>query len=120
MFIKMFSLAVAVATIGCAAGSQAAPASSPPYASEAVSVRVSLADLDLNTSAGAKTSLRRIHNAAKQVCGEEPGPPEFEARHAYQGCMDDAVDRAVDHLGNPIVAALNGGRQTAVMASNGR
>ena len=109
----------AVAAIGCAAGIHAAPSSHPIYASETVSVRVKLADLNLATPAGAAAGLRRIHIAAREACGPDEGFAFFELRRIYQRCVDDSVDHAVDRLGNPIVSALNGGHRSAVMASNG-
>ena len=115
---KVLPMIVAVAAIGCAAGSHAASSSHPAYASETVSVRVKLADLDLASSAGAAAGLRRIHNAAKEICGPDESFGGFEMGRVYRACVKDSVDRAVARLDNPIVAALNGGRQSAVLASN--
>lgn len=116
---KMLSTIAAVAAMGCAAGSHAAPAPRQVYGSEYVSVRVRLADLDLASPAGAEAGLRRIHNAAREVCGPDSDSEFFEMRRIHEACMDDVVSRAVDRLGNPVVSALNGGRRSAVMASNG-
>ena len=109
----------AVAAIGCGAGVHAASASHQAYGSEVVSVRVKLADLDLANPAGAAVGLRRIHQAAKEICGSEPSFGDLDMGRIYRACVDDAVDHAVDRLGNPMVAALNGGRGSAVLASNG-
>jgi UrcA family protein len=121
MFYKIvLPMVVAVAAIGCAGGALAAPSPHPVYASETVSVRVKLADLDLANPAGAAASLRRIHQAAKEICGPDESFRPFELGRIYRACIKDTVDRAVDRLGNPMVSALNGGRQSAVLASNGR
>jgi UrcA family protein len=106
----MLPLIAAVAAIGCAAGSHAAPASRQAYGSEAVSVRVRLADLDLANPAGAEAGLRRIHNAAREICGPDSDFEFSEVRRIHEACMLDVVDRAVARLGNPTVSA---------MASNG-
>ena len=116
---KLFPMIAAVAAVGCGAGVHAASASHQAYGSEVVSVRVKLADLDLANPAGAAAGLRRIHQAAKEICGPEPGLAVLEMRQIYRNCIDDAVDHAVDRLGNPIVSAMNGGNRSAVMASNG-
>ena len=110
---------VAVAAIGSAAGGQAAPSAHPDYGFEPVSVKVKMADLDLANPAGAAVGLRRIHQAAKEICGPDVGFAPIEVQRIYRACIDDAVNRAVDRLGNPLVSALNSGGRSAVMASNG-
>ena len=77
--------------------------------SDTVSVKVSMADLDLGSQAGAAVALRRIDNAARIVCGEEPAMRDMDRAVAYRACMKATVGHAVDTLGNPIVFALNGG-----------
>jgi UrcA family protein len=79
--------------------------------SDTVSVKVSVADLDLGSQAGAAVALRRINNAAKIVCGDEPPIRDMDRGGDYHTCMTTTVGRTVDSLGNPIVSALNGGHR---------
>ena len=68
--------------------------------------RVSYADLNLRTEAGARTLLGRIQGAAKKVCSPEPAPPDLTDQADYKTCLHDAQDGAVAELGNPRVSAL--------------
>jgi len=109
----------AFAALGLAASAHAAGSSNDP---DAVSVKVSIGDLNLGSTIGAKTALQRIRHAAKDICGEAPDPRAIEMGRQYAGCMDDTVNRAVASLDNPTVTALNGGhgQATTVLASNAR
>jgi UrcA family protein len=115
----MIPMIAAVAAIGCAAGAHAAPYSPTAYASETVSVRVKLADLDLANPAGAAAGLQRIHNAAREICGPDESFGPLEMQRIYRGCISHTVDHAVEGLGNPMLSALNGRQRSSVMASNG-
>jgi UrcA family protein len=87
---------------------------------ETVSVKVSFADLNLSTEAGAKIMLQRIRNAAKEVCGTESDDP-IDRMFEYLPCVNGTTDRAVARFHNPIVTALNSGKnasQPTALASN--
>jgi UrcA family protein len=120
MFAKtaIASLA-AIAALGFAATTHASPVgerSSDP----AVSVNVSVAGLDLSNPAGAKIVLRRIHNAAETICGDQPDI-RLTARFAlYQSCVKSTVDRTVASLDSPLVTALNGGQPGAIAVADRR
>lgn len=90
---------------------QAAIAQTPPdyKASEAVSY----ADLDLGTSDGARTLLRRIDFAAKRVCGPEPShsPLQPHLTAFYQRCVMDSVDATVARIDSPLLTAMRGEQQ---------
>jgi UrcA family protein len=82
----------------------------PDYkASEAVSY----ADLDLGTSHGARTLLRRIDLAAKRVCGPEPShsPLQPHVSAFYQRCVMDSVDATVARIDAPLLTAMRGEQQ---------
>jgi UrcA family protein len=114
MFTKTtLTTLAALAALGFAASAHAAPAMSPPSGPGAISVQVSIADLNLGGGAGAKAALRRIRNAARDVCVDELNP---------LACMKDTIDRAVAALDNPIVTALNTGRgrPATVLAASSR
>jgi len=108
-----FATLVGLAALGFAAGADAGPAMSPTSDRDAVSVKVSFADLDASGEAGAKALLKRIQNAARDICGSELNP---------FACRSDTVDRAVASLGNPAVTALKAGhdRSPTVLAARGR
>ncbi len=68
--------------------------------------RVSFADLDLSTDAGARTLYRRIQGAARNVC------PIVDIRDLARSiearaCRREAIDRAVLAVGSPRLAAVS-------------
>ncbi|MGA0601988.1 UrcA family protein [Caulobacter sp. KR2-114] len=71
-----------------------------------VMVRVSVADLNLDTTAGARTALHRLTVAAREVCSPEPAVTELVRWDRYKTCVRGKVDQAVAELGAPGVAAL--------------
>jgi UrcA family protein len=93
---------LAIALAASAASAVAAPAG------EQVSARVRVADLNLQNEAGAQVALRRIHQAARVVCGGEPDQRELARRASFQACLRDTVDRTVAAAHSPALAALNG------------
>jgi UrcA family protein len=74
-------------------------------------VIVQVGDLDTTTESGADRALHRIRRAAQDVCDASPGLRSHEERRAARACIQDAMSRAVDDFGDPMVAArFNGGR----------
>jgi UrcA family protein len=105
----------ALAILGFAGGVHAAPNPS----SDASSVRLSLADLDLGREEGAKAALQRIRDAARRVCDDEPFTRAVDLTHPYVDCLNATVDHAVGVLDSPRVTALNAhGKPPKVMAAN--
>ena len=86
--VAVFSAAVALTA---AANAQAA---SNLAETEQVSVRVSLADLDLHKDAGANVALRRIRTAAKTVCGNESQLSGLNRYIPYVACVRSTVSVA--------------------------
>jgi UrcA family protein len=80
----------------------AEPAAAPP------SVRVSFADLDLSSEAGAQAMLSRIRRAAAQACQQVSTNvgPDFEAMSRFDACRRGAIERSVRKLAAPVVSAL--------------
>jgi UrcA family protein len=72
---------------------------------------VRFGDLDLTTQKGVATLQRRIANAAREVC---PQPESRDlSRMAYaHACQNQAIDRAVRAIGNPMLADRTATRQT--------
>jgi len=77
-------------------------------------VTVRYGDLDISTTAGAKTLYQRIRRAARNVCGPEE---EFElglnARRYWYSCFQSAVNGAVDKVHSPLLRALHRQRTPA-------
>src|SRR5215467_8264036 len=80
----------------------------------AKSIRVSYADLDLSTQAGATTLFNRIRGAARQVCGDEG--TTYTDHVIWQGCIKRAVGDAVATVNNPRLTALYQGKSPSVTA----
>jgi UrcA family protein len=83
---------------------QAGPAISPDP--EIATAKVSLADLDLRSEAGAAVGLRRIEMASEKVCGGQPDVRLIQRQASYKACVAVTMDRAVTSLGSPRVTAL--------------
>lgn len=104
----------AIAALGFVSTAQAADDSST------VSVRVSYSDLNLSSPAGAQAVLRRITQAAKGICGAEPGINDLSSHQAYGRCVKQIVDHSVTSLDKPMVTAMNAGQTASQVASSGR
>jgi UrcA family protein len=117
MFAKtaVASLA-AIAALGFAAVTHAAPVADRSSDSDATSVNVSIAGLDLSNPAGAKVVLQRIRAAAQTVCGGEPDIRLTERFTLYQSCLKTTVDGAVASLASPLVTAMNAGPSPVMVA----
>jgi UrcA family protein len=76
---------------------------------------VSYADLDLSTTDGARTLLRRIDLAAQRVCGPEPShsPLQPHLTAFYGSCVRDSVDVTVARINSPLLSAMNGEQKPA-------
>ncbi len=101
------ALAVA-ALLGCVAAGQPALARAAAPDSDQVSIKVSYADLNLDSRAGAEALLRRVGQAAESVCGSRPSD-HLDDLMIYRACVRGVADRAVANLGHPLVSALNAG-----------
>jgi UrcA family protein len=89
---------------------------------EARSTVVKFGDLNLETPQGVAALYRRIHNAAKQVCGVVPEDNVFLEAAAQEGkCMAESEARAIDDIHNVALEAYYSkktGRAMPVLASN--
>lgn len=107
------SLLAAAIAVGATSAAVAAPAQ------ERVSVRVPVADLNLQSEAGARVALRRITKAASAICGDAPDSREIARAAMFQECVRSAVDQTVADAGSPALAALNGSPlRSATLAAN--
>jgi UrcA family protein len=108
------TLAVA-ATLAFGATAQAATLS--PSGTETVSVRVSVADLDLHQEAGLAAAHKRIHRAAILVCGNESASSGLALYAASGSCRKTAFDDAVADLDTQVAstsAPRSSSRETAL------
>jgi UrcA family protein len=72
---------------------------------------VKYADLKVDTPAGADALYRRIHSAARRVCGYDA--TSLWGPSVWQNCVRPAVDVAVTKVNNPLLTALHTGRKPA-------
>jgi UrcA family protein len=103
---------LAAATIAVGAPALAAPRP------DGISVRVRVADLDIQSRAGAQAALQRIRRAATVVCGGEPDGRALDRQPPFNACVRAAADETVAQSGSPALAALNGtARPSAMLAA---
>ena len=69
-------------------------------------MRVNLAGLDLDTTAGAKAALGRIHASAEVFCDDVQGRQSLERQSVVQQCIAQMTRKSVDALHAPTVNAL--------------
>ena len=121
MFAKpSLATLAALAILGYAATARAAPVSVSSPDPAVMSITVSVADLNLDNRAGAKTALQRIHAAAKTVCGQEPDIGAVERLSMYDSCIRTSTERAVASLDSPAATAMNGSPSAAMVVANRR
>ncbi len=75
-----------------------------PDAPDTVSVKVNIADLNLETRAGAHTMLERLKAATRNICGPAPRPVDIGAMSAYHACFDETLTGSVKAAGSPLVS----------------
>lgn len=107
---------VGAAMIAAAVGPGAATAfaASPD---DPVSIKVSIADLNMASEAGAKEALARIQYAANQACGGDTSDQSLGEQMQFRACAKQAVQRAVTAVNQPALTAVSQGRHVTAMAS---
>jgi len=100
---------LALAGVLCLVGTVPALASTPEN-----SITVSYSDLDLSTSAGARTLYGRIQFAAKRVCGYEG--TDVLSQAIWRKCFHGSVGDAVAKVNSPLLTAVATGRSPAMTA----
>jgi UrcA family protein len=86
-------------------------AASPEYTT--LSVKVSFADLDLSTNAGAATLYKRIQIAANQVCGSYNERRGMKFYQDWKTCRSQAVANAVAKVDRPTLTAVHSNKTGA-------
>jgi len=97
--------AALAAIAGCmvAAGASSAGAATSP--TDALSIVVRYADLDITTKQGASALYRRITVAAKHVCPVTDNR-DLQRSSEMSSCQQQAIARAVHTVSSPLLAAL--------------
>lgn len=95
---------LAAAAVFAVAAMVSTPASARPL--ERFATPVSYADLNLDNRAGADVMISRIESAAREGCGARFGRIGLREHLSLRACMRGSADRAVTHLGHPLVTAL--------------
>jgi UrcA family protein len=75
-------------------------------------MHVAYGDLNLNSTAGAREMIYRIHNAAIQFCDDVDRHDPSRRTDMISGCEKTMTSLAVKQLDAPLVAALYEERQT--------
>ena len=97
MSVRSLFLAAAVA-LGTAASAQASPALTASPGDDQLSVRVSVADLDLRKDAGASAALQRIRRAAAMICNSETLSSGIGGDRRFRACLDAKAGDAASAL----------------------
>ncbi len=95
----------ALAALACALGSVQAFANRDIY--ETLSVKVSYADLNLDSVAGATALYSRIKWAARQVCSSNAGGTPIDRYRGWKQCFDGSVSDAVAKVNSPLLTAMH-------------
>ena len=82
-----------------------------------VSIKVSIADLNMASEAGARTALRRLQYAADEACGGDIADQTLGEQMQFRTCAKQALQRAVEAINQPALTAVSQGRHVTAMAS---
>lgn len=80
---------------------------------------VTYGDLNVNSGAGADALIRRIDNAAEQVCGSNDGRTTTRQAQINRACETEATENGVYDTGQPVVIARYEGSGYAVIEDGG-
>lgn len=105
---RKLHLAIATAAIL----SFAAPAFAQSQPEERV---VTYGDLNLNSAAGADALVRRIDNAAEQVCGVNDGRTNTRQAYINRACERETTENGVYDTNHPVVIARYEGTGYAII-----
>jgi len=101
--------------------------SNPPQPKEQLigKAKVDLTDLDLRNPADARILLDRLEQAAWRACGGDPKlnnsyrtRPE-QTLKVYEECRENAVKRAIDQIGAPLLAQAYAEEASRTAAASG-
>ena len=99
--VIFFGIAGMCFALSAQAGDGAAPGTTRTQ------VVVTYDDLNLASTAGARTLYARLKSAAQQACGSRPIGHDLQGYMAYQSCYDSALEKAVRKIDNANLQALH-------------
>jgi UrcA family protein len=102
---KRAALAVVVAATGMLVNVALAAEPKGPFAVPELAVKYG--DLDLTSPQGVQVLHRRLTAAAERVCPRTDGRISAPDKAAARECRKQAVERAVQEIGSPELAALH-------------
>jgi UrcA family protein len=76
-------------------------------AASAPAYEVRFADLDLTSKHDTQRLYSRLRIAAREVCSDFAERKSPLMRDRYKGCMNQALERAIETIGNPALSALH-------------
>jgi UrcA family protein len=119
-FVSFYSVLLAAFALlsPFVATSQARAAGPAPAFTEAASVVVGFAGLDLAQPAAVEALYRRLKQAAAEVCGDATHPGTRIVSASWRACTAKAVADAVAALDRPLLTAYHL-QQTGTVASLG-
>ena len=106
-----------IAYIATAAVLALAPVAASAGPADGPQVRVTYADLNLDSSDGVHELYSRIRAASHLVCGPAPAISNLEQTEAYDRCLDATMTRAVHTMRLPALTTLAQSPKTVQSAS---
>ena len=83
-----------------------------------ITIKVSLADLNLNSEAGVQQALVRIRRAAQEICGDDGSAKTLTEMMHLRTCVDTTVREAVASSHLPTLTDASQGRPVTTLASD--
>lgn len=104
--LKALSLMLAIGIAGPVIGSAAAPSQI-----DRVSVKVSYADLDIDSAAGAKVLYSRLKRASEEVCGVQHHVihGSLAATKKARTCYHETLEASVEKIGSEALTKIHSG-----------
>ncbi len=93
-------------------------AAAAPAAAEERAQHLTYAELDLDNGAGADALIRRIENAAGNMCGYRSGPMPLSQRFAAQQCVRAKTVQAVADVNHGGVTARFYNRDPSIIVAS--
>jgi UrcA family protein len=116
---KLASVAGLVVALAAAIGPVAASTAfaADAGADSAITLNVSVGDLNLASEAGARRALSRIQHAADEICTGGIDERTLGEQYQAQTCTKGVVGRTVAEMNLPMLTAVSQGRHVTAMAS---
>lgn len=96
-----------IAALGATALALFSVAASATTAAAIPSYEVRFADLDLTSKQDTQRLYSRLRIAAREVCSDFAERKSPVMRERYKGCMNQALQDAIETIGNPALTALH-------------